>query len=194
MLTNAVEDLYTNYLATEKMTSMINQYSSVVKPYIYSSPDVEYAVEEDQAVYDQLVAALPGEIKLNYQYYQESLEKPWPFYVGTPTVEDGKLNVLWDASYDTDGEDITYRVVLARDCDYTDVIYQADGLQLPEVSFDMLPAGQYYLKVQAVNESGYVQDCYDYYSREDGGGKAYGTKAFVVQADGTITNVDNADV
>lgn len=194
MLTNAVEDFYTNYLTTEKMTSMINQYSSVVKPYIYSSPDVEYAVEEDQAVYDQLVAALPGEIKLNYQYYQESLEKPWPFYVGTPTVEDGKLNVLWDASYDTDGEDITYRVVLARDCDYTDVIYQADGLQLPEVSFDMLPAGQYYLKVQAVNESGYVQDCYDYYSREDGGGKAYGTKAFVVQADGTITNVDNADV
>ena len=86
------------------------------------------------------------------------------------------------------------RTALARDCDYTDVIYQADGLQLPEVSFDMLPAGQYYLKVQAVNESGYVQDCYDYYSREDGGGKAYGTKAFVVQADGTITNVDNADV
>ncbi len=194
MLTNAVEDLRENYLTADKVGNMAAQYSAVVKPYLYSSPDVEYAREDDPAVYDQLVSSLAGELEENYQNYLQSLEKPWPFFVGTPTVEDGKINVLWETAYDTDGEDITYRVVLARDCDYTDVIYQADGLQLPEVSFDMLPAGQYYLKVQAVNESGYVQDCYDYYSREDGGGKAYGTKAFVVQADGTITNVDNADV
>ena len=57
----------------------------------------------------------------------------------------------------------------------------------------MLPPGQYYLRVQAINESGYVQECYDYYSRDDGKGKAYGTKAFVVNADGSIENVSNAD-
>lgn len=193
MLTSAVEDLRANYLNTEIMTSLVNQYSSVTKPYVYSAPDITFAGEEDPAVYDQMVAALPGEIEENYQYYLETLEKPWPFFVGTPEAEDGKISVLWDAAYDMDGEDITYRVILARDCDYTDIIYQEDNLRLPEVTFDMLPPGQYYLRVQAINESGYVQECYDYYSRDDGKGKAYGTKAFVVNADGSIENVSNAD-
>lgn len=194
MLTDAVEDLRANYLTRDKVSSMVSQYSSVTKPYVYSSPDVEYVREEDPAVFDQLIAALPGEIEQNYQYYLETLEKPWPFFVGTPTVEGGKINVLWDAAYDMEGQDITYRVVLARDCDYTDIIYQEEGLRLPEASFDMLPPGQYYLKVQAVNESGHMQECYDYYSRTDGKGKAYGTKAFVLHADGKITDVGNIDV
>lgn len=193
MLTSAVEDLRANYLNIEKISSMVNQYSRVVKPYVYSDPDIEHAAEENPAVYDQLTAALPSEIEQNYQYYLETLEKPWPFFVGTPEIEDGKINVLWDAAYDMDGEDITYRVILARDCDYTDIIYQEDNLRLPEATFDMLPPGQYYLRVQAINESGYVQECYDYFSRDDGKGKAYGTKAFVVNADGSIKNVSNAD-
>ncbi len=48
-----------------------------------------------------------------------------------------------------------------------------------------LPAGHYFLRVRAANESGYTQDAFDYYVMETG--KAYGMKSFFVEADGSVT-------
>ncbi len=185
-LTAAIEDLMNNYLTQEKLTEMLSSYAEVVKPYVYSIPDAEHA-RVDETEYDQILAGMPGEIQENYGYYLESLEKPLPFYVGTPYEEDGRISVLWDASYDFDGEDITYTFLLSTDLAFENVIASEYGLRLPEASFDLLEPGIYYIRVQAVNESGYVQDCYDYYSGDEG--KIYGVKEFAVQADGTITNV-----
>ena len=49
---------------------------------------------------------------------------------------------------------------------------------------DTLPAGQYFLRVRATNESGYTQDAFDYYVTE--AGKHYGMICFYVQPDGSI--------
>lgn len=191
MLTAAVEDLRTNYLTQEKISSMAQQYAAVTKPYVYSSPDQENAVMEEDD-FDIIVSAMAGEIETNYGYYLESLERPWPFYVGTPYEEDGKITVIWDASYDMDGEDVTYSFVLARDYNFMDVLYSEENIRLPEASFDMLESGTYFIRVRARNESGYEQDCYDYYSL-DSGGKAYGTKAFTVDEDGNIADVEDVE-
>lgn len=136
--------------------------------------------------------SLAGEIQENYGYYRESQERPWPFYVGTPYEENGHITVLWDASYDMDGEDITYSFTLARDYNFQDVLYTKEDIRLPEASFDMLEPGTYFIRVLAKNESGYVQACYDYYST-DNEGKAYGAKAFTVKEDGTIEEVENVE-
>ena len=69
---------------------------------------------------------------------------------------------------------------------------QEEGLRLPEMTFDLLPPGQYFIRVRAKNASGYEQDCYDYYSM-DSGGKAYGAKCFYVNEDGTITEHENTE-
>ena len=53
-----------------------------------------------------MAAAIPGEVETNYQLYLESLEKPMPFYIGVPVIEDNKLKLAWDVSYDFDAEDI----------------------------------------------------------------------------------------
>ncbi|MCI6374017.1 MAG: hypothetical protein MR821_01830 [Clostridiales bacterium] len=42
--------------------------------------------------------------------------------------------------------------------------------------------GQYFLKVTAANDSGYTQDCFDYYVTD--GGKVYGTFCFYILEDG----------
>lgn len=186
MLSQAVEDLRENYLSEEQVGAMTRQYAQTVKPYVYRQPDQSF-VSLDESEYDTLIAALPGEVEENYGYYQLSLEKPWPFFVETPVLDEGKLTVQWDAAYDLDGEAITYDFMLASDYNFTEILYQEEGLILPEVSFDMLPPGQYYIRVQARNESGYVQDCFDYYSVDDIG-KVYGTKVFLVNEDGTVSN------
>ncbi len=187
-LTEAVEDLKENYLTEEKVGSLTERYAQVVKPYVYREPDREHAVF-DESGYDTVAAAMAGEIEENYGYYLLSLEKSWPFYVGTPQREGDKISVQWEASYDLDQEQITYRFQLASDYHFTQVLYEAEDLLLPEVSFDLLPPGQYFIKVQAENESGYVQDCFDYYVK-DAGGKAYGAKSFYVNEDGTISDYE----
>ena len=185
MLTAAVEDLRNNYLTQEKLGEMARQYAETVRPYLFRSPDMANSRLTDESQYNNLLSTIPGEIEENYGYYLESLETPWPFFVGTPAAEEGRISVQWDVSYDLDGENIIYSYVLARDYRLTDVIAQGEGLFLPEATFDPLPPGTYYLRVQAKNESGYVQDCFDYYSTESEG-KAYGVKVFVVNEDGSI--------
>jgi spore coat protein H len=52
------------------------------------------------------------------------------------------------------------------------------------VNLDKLPAGQYFMRVEAKNESGQTQYAFDYYIL--GTGKVYGTKSFYVDAKGQI--------
>ncbi|MGI6007320.1 MAG: exopolysaccharide Pel transporter PelG [Ruminococcus sp.] len=186
MLTDAVQDLRENYLTDDRVGEMVQQYAAVVRPYLYREPDQEYA-RLDENGYDILIGALAGEVEENYGYYQLSLEKPWPFYVDTPAEEGDNITVQWEASYDPDGENITYSFLLASDYQFTQILYQKDNIVIPTVTFQKLPPGQYFMRVQAENESGYVQDCFDYYT-VDAEGKIYGTKSFFVNADGTITD------
>lgn len=187
MLTDAVEDLRADYLTEEKISSMTEQYAAVTRDFVYRQPDEENAVLEEEQ-FDLVVSSMGGEIEENYGYYLESLEKPLPFYVGTPCEADGKIAVIWDAAYDINGETITYSFIAARDHEFTDVIYSENNILIPEASFDMQEPGMYFIRVRARNESGAEQDCYDYYTMESGG-KAYGAKAFTINEDGSITDV-----
>ena len=138
--------------------------------------------------YDVVAQAIPGEVQLNYESYLESLQKPMPFFIATPALEDGELALSWDASYDFDGEMISYRVTLARDPDFADVVAAEDGLIIPQLSVDDPGEGQYFLKVDATNESGYTQVAFDTYVRTDDTalGKVYGTLCFYIMADGSV--------
>ena len=77
-----------------------------------------------------------------------------------------------------------YHASIARNSDGTGVVASYDGAW-PEWTTDLLPAGQYFLKVSVRDDAGHTQDAFDYYVTEDG--KVYGTKCFYVNADGTIS-------
>ena len=181
-LDDAVEDLK-DYLSPERIDGMVETYSAVVKPYLYAMPDVEYAPLTG-AQYDEIAALLSSEIDVNYLSYKRSYDKPMPFYIALPRLEDGKLEYAWEASYDFDAETITYTFELATDYAFTDVLLREEDLLLPQVRSDMLPPGQYFIRVEAENASGEEQYAFDYYVIESG--KVYGTKCFYVEEDGTI--------
>lgn len=187
-LQSAIEDLRANYLTYEHVKEMTDSYAQIARPYLNSLPDSEYR-RCDEEEYDYVVEHMPEEIEQNYQYYLESLEKPLPFYIATPVrTDDGQISVLWDMAYDFDNEEITYEFWLASDYNFENILAHEENVRIPEATFSALEPGQYYIRVKATNESGYVQDCYDYYSVE-GYGKVYGAKAFTVDADGTISDV-----
>ena len=166
-LNEAIVDLKENYLTEETLHTMIEGYEAVVKPFAYSMPDqMNEPVTEEQ--YDEIADKIPEEVETNYELYQESLEKPMPFYIETPTIEDGKLKLSWDVSYDLDAEDITYTVELAGDYQFQDINYSSKDLLLPEAETDIPEAGQYFIRVRATNKSGYTQDAFDYYVTDAG--------------------------
>ena len=183
----AVEDLLANYLGQEHLEEMIRGYRGTVEPFLHVQPDMLSTPLTAQE-YDVVAQAIPEEVQLNYESYLESLQKPMPFYISTPVLEDGELALSWDASYDFDGEMISYRVTLARDPDLADVVATEDDLIIPQLSVDDPGEGQYFLKVEATNESGYTQVAFDTYVRTDDTalGKAYGTLCFYIMADGSV--------
>lgn len=178
----AIEELYA-FLNEERLSSMIDEYVQVVKPYAFSMPDVEHLGVTSEE-YDAIAAALPQEVETNYRLYQESWEKPMPFFIGNPTAEGDVLSFAWDPSYDFDAETITYTVELARDYLFNEVIYSQSGLLYPQAETELPAPGQYFVRVRATNASGYTQDAFDYYVVDSG--KAYGMRCFYVMEDGSI--------
>ena len=181
-LNDAILDLR-EYLNKDMLTSKIESYKNVLKPYLYSMPDAEYEPLTSEQ-YDQIAASLPDEIEKNYQLYLESLETPMPFYISVPSIDGDKLKFNWDVSYDLDAEDITYSVEVARDYLFRDVIYQNTTLTVPEAEMDLPEAGQYFVRVRATNTSGKTQDAFDYYVTDEG--KHYGMKCFYITEDNTV--------
>ena len=182
-LTEAIEDLHGQYLTAEKINSLISIYKPVVKPYVYSMPDLMYA-PLTETEYDAVADSIVGELEQNYQYYLESLEKPMPFYIGVPQANGNSLLIVWDAAYDFDNENITYNIELSSDYLFQNIIYAEQNLRIPQVETSLLPPGQYFIRVTATNESGWTQTSFDYYVID--AGKIYGTKCFYVLEDGTI--------
>lgn len=181
-LDEAILDLK-EYLSEERLGTMIENYKTVVKSYLYKMPDEFYAPLTSEQ-YDELAAALPEEIEQNYQLYVESLSKPMPFYIGIPEADGEKMKITWEPSYSFDAENITYSVEVARDYLFQDVIFSQEGLQIPETKVSLPEAGQYFIRVRAVNEEGNIQDAFDYYVTDEG--KHYGMKCIYVTEDGQI--------
>lgn len=181
-LDEAILDLK-EYLSKERLGTMIENYKTVVKSYLYKMPDAFYAPLTSEQ-YDELAAALPEEIEQNYQLYVESLSKPMPFYIGIPEADGEKMKITWEPSYSFDAENITYSVEVTRDYLFQDVISSQEGLQIPETKVSLPEAGQYFIRVRAVNEEGNIQDAFDYYVTDEG--KHYGMKCIYVTEDGQI--------
>lgn len=181
-LDRAVKDLR-SYMTEARLSKMVKHYREVTESLVFASPDIDnLPVTKDQ--YEQIAAAIPSEIEENYKSFRESFKKPMPFYIGVPQIDNGKLRMNWDASYDFEARDIRYTVELARDYAISDVVFKAEDVLLSEVTCDAPDTGQYFVRVRATNSDGYTQDAFDYYVTDDG--KHYGMKCFYVQDGGKV--------
>ncbi len=178
----AIEDLYKTLL-DGRLEEYVKTYSELLKPLVYEGRDALY-MPITRSQYDAVAAALSDEVRSNYETYKKSYEKPMPFYIGVPTLEEGRISLIWEVAYSFDVESITYTFELATDYSFTNPIVKETDLSLPTVQFDALPAGQYFIRVTARDEAGDTQVAFDYYIVDNG--KVYGTKCFYVDAQGQI--------
>ncbi len=180
----AVNDLK-DYLSKERLSGMISKYRKVTEHFAYSEPDVTYMKTTKEA-YDEIASNLPNLVDTYYGFYKDSLQKPMPFFIGTPTIQNGKINVSWDASYDLQEEDLSYTARLSRNPDGTDVVEEYTG-KWNGATFDLHSSGQYFIKVSVSDESGNTQDAFDIYDAGENG-KYYGVICFYINNDGSISS------
>lgn len=185
MLDDAIHDLMAHALKAEVIAERAAMYSAVVKEDIYQNPFSQSFSGLSPEEYDEFVGKLAGEIQMNYESYQESLKRSWPFYVNLPVDNGEGFFYSWEISYDIHGESVTYSYQIATDYQFQNVLYEDSSLSIPYAETQRLEPGTYYLRVQATNESGYTTDCYDYF-KVSGIGKIYGCYCFAVLEDGTI--------
>lgn len=182
MLDEKIQELRT-ILTPELIAKQLEVYIPVVKPYIFSLPDIEnQSLTEEK--FEQVITAMPSEVEYNYQSYLDNLNKPMPFYLYPPRIEEDTFVYEWGQSFDLDNEEITYSFQLGKDYKFNEIIYEADNLFLNSIKFDKLETGQYFIRVTATNESLRQQMAFDYYRAEDE--KCYGVMCFYVLEDGTI--------
>lgn len=179
----AVEDLYATALSPSNVATYVETYAALLKPLVYKGRDNLY-MPIKAADYDGIVKSLSTEVTDNYKRYKESLTTPKPFYIGVPAVKDGKMTLSWESSYDLEGQSVTYTVEIGTDHEMKKTVFKKENLGISEVTFDKLPAGQYFVRVLAFDTDGKQQHAFDYYVTEKG--KTYGTKSFFVKADGSI--------
>lgn len=183
-LDDAIQDLK-GKLSPEYLSQEVAKYQETVKPYVTKEPDSTH-LGLTPSQYDEVAAAIPKEIESNYQDYLDSLKKPMPFFIGIPEKdENGKLKVRWDAAYDLNGQKITYKVEVAKDFEFKEIIHMEEGITLPETVLDMPEKGHYFARVTATNEAGETRHAFDYYVTEVG--KHFGVKSFFIQSNGKIS-------
>lgn len=183
-LDEAIQDLK-GKLNPDYLSQEVAKYQETVKPYVTKEPDSTH-LGLTPSQYDEVAAAIPKEIESNYQDYLDSLKKPMPFFIGIPEKdENGKLKVRWDAAYDLNGQKITYKVEVAKDFEFKEIIHTEEGITLPETVLDMPEKGHYFARVTATNEAGETCHAFDYYVTEVG--KHFGVKSFFIQSNGKIS-------
>ncbi len=185
MLSSAVEELHKNYINPKIVDQKASKYVKIVKPYIFREPDISHEALKPED-YDRLTSMIGQETDLQYQAFLNSMNAPWPFFVGLPEYnrETGNLTLSWGRSYEPHGEAVTYRYELSADPLYGKLLESGDHLLIPNAEVPMLEPGTYYLRVIASNESGYDMDCFDYVSVH-GYGKIYASYGFLVHEDGS---------
>lgn len=182
-LDDKIKELKDTVLSRENVVPKVETYAKIVLPYLFALPDIEYS-KFTYEEYKNGIAKFYSLIEDNYKSYQLSCEKPMPFFLGVPQVENNKINFLWDTSYDFDQENITYTFEISDGYTFGNILYSERNLIVPKVSVNMLPPGQYFFRVTARNTSGYEQKAFDFYNSERG--KEYGVRCFYITESGKI--------
>jgi spore coat protein H len=159
MLDDKVNELKV-FLTPERIRSMLDVYKPVAEAYALQMPDLQY-FPTTKAAMEKDFDSIPNEVQNNYELYLKSLQSPMPFFLGTPTIEDGMLSFVWEESFDFQSQDITYRFIVAKDPSFNEIVFDKSMVNLTNIQIEPLAPGEYYWRVTAMIEAGNSQLPFD---------------------------------
>ncbi|NLI22771.1 MAG: spore coat protein CotH [Clostridiales bacterium] len=174
-------------ITPEVIAAEIARYRTVVDTFTSRMPDAIH-LNGTAAQLARLYRSMPGDVTTAYRYFVESLSKPMPFFLGDVTAADGSLTFPWGDAYSFDTSLIYYNLQVATDWTFAAdaIVYEKQRMLQLHETIPALPAGDYYWRVVAQNESGKTQTAFDWFSGV--GADHYGMRRFTVTAGGEVLN------
>jgi len=161
----AANELRNVYLTDDVISSRVQQYAQLVRPYISRSPDIENlgGVRDLSriGVYDESVSAMPGFIDSNIQSLENDFGIPLPPFLKQPLLREDQIVLQWQPAFSMVAGSLFYDVQVSSspyfEADNVVATFNsvADGeiLVRQPIARKLLPSGIWYFRVIARDES-----------------------------------------
>lgn len=189
-LTRTVNRLADEIITPRRTAELLARYHDIVRDNLGIMPDVEHLFdmddedpEETMAVFEEEYARLAAQSERFRQEFFAVMERPMPVWLREPEVRDGRVTISWPASYDLQGDGLTYDLLVSRSPRFEDdqIVLRRTGLETREVEA-RLPAGEYFARVvirDDANPDEHWQHCANLY--DDGDEVYWGLRPLTVR-------------
>ena len=161
LLSNKIEE-FADILSADAINVLTQKYRPVINEYLFSLPDITYLRSSADSIENEL-SKLPEIITNNKSLYYTNLERPMPFFIGEPKLNNNSITILWDESFDLQNDQVFYDFIISKDPNFTQIVYKQTDIIDTSIQFDILPSGYYYVKVLARDDKGNDQIAFDTY-------------------------------
>lgn len=179
LLVDKINELYKEVINEENISKLAQTYKPVVEPYLYRYPDVQY-LEIDNRQFSEIVEGLKDIPRQSIDRFMRDVERPKPFFQNDVVTEGNGLVLSWGLSFDIQGDDLHYDVMVATDPQFANVVETHTQLTGLSVTIQKPKPGVYYWKVIARDSHGNENVSFDYYTDREGDNH-YGMREFEVQ-------------
>lgn len=157
LLTAKMQEIRSNYATAVQVQALLDSYAATADAELSHAPDLWDLPALDDSTQLSIttervseVARLAGLIESSYQQYVDTLERPMPVYMGA-NIDGPDVRFTWEASFDLQGDPITYDFVLSTTPTFEPGNTVTQGMNLTGTSFQVplavLPAGEYFYRV-----------------------------------------------
>lgn len=118
---------------------------------------------------DRGIAAIRSTVEHNYSLYLRNRSDPMPFFLGNPENVEVGLLLYWDASFDLQGDRLSYTLQIATDPGFENLVYEKRRLTENELVIpfkDQPLQGSYFWRVISEDSEGHTQRSFEKYADE----------------------------
>jgi uncharacterized membrane protein len=162
-----VDELHEQYINKNTIGAQLKLYQDVITPFIYRQPDVNFLPNKVSNYTEELDIILQTP-EAGIKRFYEDLEKPKPYYMDDVEDLGNKLKFSWDLSFDLQDDDLFYDFIIAKDLEFTTIVYEKRDVTENVMEIEKLPPGIYYWKSTVRDREGHRQDAFDFILDEDG--------------------------
>ena len=166
-LADKMELLHT-MITPELIASEVAKYRTVVDTFTHRMPDIidlGCTLEQLELMYQNM----PYDVNTAYDNFIDSLHRPMPFFLGNVEQSEETIDFYWGEAYSFEAELVHYTLQVATDWSFVPETLVYNGSPQLQINATLpTPAtGSYYWRVTAQNESGYIQEAFDWFVSGD---------------------------
>ncbi|WP_017813363.1 CotH kinase family protein [Paenibacillus shenyangensis] len=165
-LLTAKIDQFRKIITPAQTAQMIAGYRQIADAAVLQSSDPGY-LPGRISDREQELKQLPAWSESSNTLYRESLERPMPFRLLEPRVQQDQLTFQWEPSYDLQGEALSYHILVSRTPDMAAPLLDKQVGSETTASMNSLSSGQYFWTVTVEDTSGHTMTPYDQYTDID---------------------------